>query len=64
MVAIPEVMPVTMPVAEPTEATEELLEAHTPPADASAKVTVVPAHKVFRPVILSIPSSMLTSAVV
>jgi hypothetical protein len=49
MVGAPAVTPETIPVPEPIVATEELLLLHVPPAVASLKVLVDPAHIVVMP---------------
>ena len=50
IVSLPEAMPFTTPVAD-TVAIAVLLELHTPPVVASAKVVVLPGHTVSVPVI-------------
>jgi hypothetical protein len=50
MVAVPIDMPVTIPVANPTSATEGLLLLQVPPPVASLKVMLPPRHTVALPV--------------
>ena len=49
MLAVPAVIPDTMPLPEPIVATEVLSLVHAPPADASVKSDVVSAHSVLLP---------------
>jgi cell division septation protein DedD len=51
MVVVPEEMPRTIPVADPTVPTARLLELHVPPAVALASVDVLVAQIVRAPVI-------------
>ena len=44
MVAVPTETPVTIPVANPTEATPETLLVHVPPAEVLLSVVVAPRH--------------------
>ena len=59
MVAVPAVMPVTLPV-EPTVAILVEPELHIPPPEASVKFIIDPAHTVIRPFIIPASGNGLT----
>lgn len=61
MVAVPEVIPVTIPDNEPTAATEELLLVQTPPETELLSIIVVPTQTEDGPVIA--PGAELTVTV-
>ena len=63
MVAVPAVMPVTTPEAEPILATLVLLLTHVPPEDASLSVVVPPTHTELAPVIAGTEGAPVTDKV-